>query len=201
MKTSTAPSTSSSASEPRLDPPGAGLPALEHMIANMLFAWSCLSGSRERFTRTFQAERERVVSLARRCDAESGARRVLIRRLPGLEDSSRYWSVFMTLEHLCLVHEGIARVITSLGQGKVPPGKASTAAVKPAPGADERTIETFELSCDKVLKAAESVPDLRTGARYDHPWFGALDAYGWYAMAPFHLRLHRRQIEVIRAGL
>ncbi|MEZ0299733.1 MAG: hypothetical protein ACAI35_25035 [Candidatus Methylacidiphilales bacterium] len=201
MNASTVPSASSSLPEPKLDAPGAGLPALEHMIANMLFSWSCLSGSQAGFTRAFQAERERVVALARLCDSESGARRVLIRRLPGLEDSSRYWSVFMTLEHLCLMHEGISRAITSLGNDVVPSIKASTAAIKPSPNVDERTIEKFERSCDKVLKTAESLPSLRTKVRYEHPWFGALDAYGWYAMAPFHLRLHRKQIEVIHRGL
>jgi hypothetical protein len=173
---------------------------MELMIANMLFGWSCLRGSRDRFTRTFQAERERVVTLARQCDSESGARRVLIRRLPGLEDSSRYWSVFMTLEHLCLIHEGISRAITALGNGIVPSRKASTASVKPSPGVDGSVIEKFELSCDKVLNAAGALASLRTSARYEHPWFGSLNAYGWYAMAPFHLRLHRRQIEVIRGG-
>ena len=41
-------------------------------------------------------------------------RRVLIRRPPGLEDSSRYWSAFMTLEHLRIVHREMVRIIDAL---------------------------------------------------------------------------------------
>jgi hypothetical protein len=187
--------------EPKLAPPGAGLPKIELLVARGLFAWRQMRGNRDFFTADFQREREAVRALVRSCNAESGARRVLIARVPGLEDSSRYWSVWMTLEHLCIIHTGVARTIGSLAKGVVPPGKASTAAVKPAPDISEAVIGEYEKSCDKLLETVAAIPDLKTTARFAHPWFGPLDAAGWHAMAGTHLAIHRKQIERILAGL
>ncbi|MBX3389322.1 MAG: hypothetical protein KF691_07680 [Phycisphaeraceae bacterium] len=46
--------------------------------------------------------------------AGAAAERVLIPRLRGLEDSSRYWSVWMMLDHLRIVNSQVAMVIASL---------------------------------------------------------------------------------------
>ena len=186
--------------EPSLAPPGAGLPFPELLIARLLTGLRRWMGDRKAFTAKFQAEREKVRALVDRCDAQTGARRVLIQRVRGLEDSSRYWSVWMTLDHLRIVHGSIGQVIAALAKGVVPPRKASTAAVKPSPAADGSVREAYEASCEAVLAAAAAVPDLRTAARYAHPWFGPLDAAGWYAMAGGHLGIHRVQIERIIAG-
>jgi hypothetical protein len=39
---------------------------------------------------------------------------VLINRIARIEDSSRYWSVFMVLDHLRIVDEGITRIVEEL---------------------------------------------------------------------------------------
>jgi hypothetical protein len=186
--------------EPTLGPPGAGLPKIELFIARILFALRRRTGSRASFTARFNQERERVRALVRACDAEAGARRVLIRRVRGLEDSSRYWSVWMTLDHLRIVNHAITGVIGALGRGVVPDGAASTAAVKPRTDAGPDVVAEYEASCDALLTTAAAVPDLKTRARFPHPWFGPLTAAGWYALAGTHLGIHRVQIERIRAG-
>jgi hypothetical protein len=43
--------------------------------------------------------------------------------------------------------------------------------------------------------------DLRTRTRHVHPWFGALSARQWHALAALHNRIHRTQIERILLGL
>jgi hypothetical protein len=187
--------------EPKLAPPGAGLPKVELFIARALFGWRQMRGNRDFFTTDFQREREAIRALVRECDAESGARRVLIDRVPGLEDSSRYWSVWMTLEHLRIIHNGITRTIGSLAKEVVPPGQASTAAVKPAPDITEAVVAEYETSCDKLLETVAAIPDLKTKARFAHPWFGPLDASGWHSMAGTHLAIHREQIRRILKGL
>src|SRR5215472_12523732 len=101
----------STTEEPKLAPPGAGLPKIELLVARLRFALSRARGDRKSFDAAFQRERERVRGLVGGLDANSAARRVLIRRVPGLEDSSRYWSVWMTLEHLRIVHRGIGHTI------------------------------------------------------------------------------------------
>jgi hypothetical protein len=86
--------------EPKLAAPGAGLPKGELFIARLLFALQRWIGTRDSFTARFLEERQAISSLVRSCNNESAARRILIRRPPGLEDSSRNWSVWMTLDHL-----------------------------------------------------------------------------------------------------
>lgn len=187
--------------EPTLAPPDAGLPGVELFIARLLFAVRRRTGSRRSFDARFDRERQRVRDLIRTCDADAGSRRVLIRRPPGLEDSSRYWSVWMTLEHLRIVHHEFARVISALVRGVVPEGSASTAAVKPGVGAGAAVVAAFEGSCDALIAVVAASPDLNTRARFPHPWFGPLTAAGWHALAGVHLGIHRVQIERILAGL
>jgi hypothetical protein len=189
-----------STAEPQLAPPGAGLPLAELLLARLLVRLRRWTGNRDAFTAKFRLERENVRALIHRCDAGSGARRVLIDRPRGLEDSSRYWSVWMTLDHLRIIHGSIERVIGALAKGVVPKGKASTAAVKPSPAADASIVEAYKASCESLLTTVAAVPNLNTTARYAHPWFGPLNAAGWYAMAGSHLAIHRVQIERIIAG-
>lgn len=190
-----------SPAEPRLAPPGAGLPLLELRLAQGLFQLRRLASPRASVTRRFQDERQRIRERLLGLDAQAAARRVLIPRVRGLEDSSRYWSVWMTLDHLRIVHQAIARVIAALGRGVVPPGEASTAAVKPSPEVTAGVVDDFEASCEALLAAVAGVAQLRTPVRYAHPWFGRLDAAGWHQLAAGHLRIHRVQIERIGAAL
>jgi hypothetical protein len=83
----------------------------------------------------------------------------------------------------------------------VPPGKASTAAVKPKPDISEAVVGEYEQSCDKLLETVGAISNLKTTARFAHPWFGPLDAAGWHAMAGTHLAIHREQIKRILKGL
>jgi len=190
-----------SSSEPKLAAPGAGLPALELAIARMSFARRRKSWSRERFNEQFGVERAAIRRRVDGCEPSLRRRRVLIRRLRGLEDSSRNWSLWMTLEHLRICNEAFARFITLLGRDETPEGRVSTADVKPSPEVGGEVEDGFEASCEAVLEAVESVPELATRAAHPHPWFGPLDAAGWHALAALHMGIHRVQIERIAAGL
>ncbi len=185
-----------STAEPRLAPPGAGLPGIELRIARWQFALRRWMGNRKTFTAAFQKERARIRALIDSSSPKYASERVLIKRLPGLEDSSRYWSVWMTLDHLRIVNTGILRTINLLTRGEAPPGKGSTAAVKPNPQAAKAVLPEYEKSCDKFLEAVSSAA-LNTKVQYEHPWFGLLNASGWHALAGSHMSIHRRQIERI----
>jgi hypothetical protein len=187
--------------EPKLAPPGAGLPAAELVIARLLFAWRRCFGNRESFNARFRQERTAIDVMVRACDEKSATQRVLIERPRGLEDSSRYWSVWMTLEHLRIVHGKITHVVGALARGVTPPGTGSTATVKPHPQMDAGVVSAYEKSCDDLLAAIAAVSNLDTSARYAHPWFGPLTAAGWHALAAGHLGVHRIQIERIVRGL
>lgn len=185
---------------PKLAAPGAGLPKPELFVARLIFGHFRKTQTRGGIQDLFESERDRILRLAKGCDLEAGARQVLIKRLPGMEDSSRNWSVYMTLEHLRIVNAAVRDVILTLAAGNVPPNPASTAAVKPEPGIDHSVLAAFENGCDRFLTDVAALEDLRTAVTYPHPWFGPLDAAAWHAMAAFHLRLHRKQIERIIAA-
>jgi hypothetical protein len=187
--------------EPKLAPPGAGLPKIELYVARLMFTVQRLTGNRHSFNARFQNERELIRKLLHSCKESDGSRRVLIKRIPGLEDSSRYWSVWMTLDHLRIVNGGITRTIGALTKGKRLEGAASTAAVKPNPQATAAAITEYEKSCDELLATVAANDNLKTDLRFSHPWFGPLDAAGWHAMASTHLGIHRVQIERILSGL
>ena len=171
------------------------------MIARFLSTLRRTVGSRGAFTVEFGRERARIREIVQSLDSLSLAQPTLIARVRGLEDSSRNWSVLMTLEHLRIVHQEMRRVIYDLACGRTPSGTASTAAVKPASGVSISVLADYEASCDALLSAAAAPKNLRTAVRFAHPWFGPMDAHGWYALAASHLRIHRVQIERIVAAL
>ena len=185
----------------QLAPPGAGLPVIELWVARLLFALTRLRGNREAFVTKFEQEHAAIRALVASCPEAQRGEQVLIARLRGLEDSSRNWSVWMTLDHLRITNTALARVIGALTHGKVPPGKASTAAVKPSASVTAIVEADFERSCDDVLAAITEATDLKTKVRFAHPWFGPLDAFGWAAMAGTHMGIHRAQIQSILLGL
>ena len=187
--------------EIKLAAPGAGLPGYELLVGRLMFALQRAISTRAAVNERFEQERKRIRLLLQRLEASQAARRVLIARLRGLEDSSRYWSMWMTLDHLRIVHGSITQVIRALANNKLPPGVASTAAVKPSPALTAAVVEAYEQSCDELLATVQGVPDLRTRLRYAHPWFGPLDAAGWHALSARHIAIHRRQIEGIIDGL
>jgi hypothetical protein len=192
------PDLSVSVALPRLAPPGAGLPKIELFFARLIFRFGLRTTSLTAAQATLASEHDAILALVRGCDAATGAKRVLIRRLPGLEDSSRYWSVFMTLDHLRIVNDAVSALL----DGRVPPGAASTAAVKPSAEVGPDVVEAFTASCRRLegIVTAVSAAALATPLRYAHPWFGPLDAAAWFFMAGFHLRLHRGQVERILAA-
>ena len=188
----------------RLEAPGKGLPWLELQLVRLRFGWARRRRSRGEFTNLFSSERERVIELASACDHQRINVRVLIDRVRGLEDSSRFWSVAMTLDHLRIVNIAFAGILRSLGRGIVPEGEVSTADVKPddsqladGPG----VLRGFERSCDLFLRASEKASESDPQARFPHPWFGGLGIRGWHALGAVHLGIHRVQIERILDGL
>jgi hypothetical protein len=187
----------SETTEPILAPPGAGLPKVELFVARAMFKWRRLMGNRKSFDADFECERAAIRVLVQSCSGEAASKRVLIKRIPGLEDSSRYWSVWMTLEHLRIVNSGVARTIAALAKGKQLPGAASTAAVKPSPDVTSAVVDEYEKACEKLVETVADITDLRTKLCYTHPWFGSLDAAGWHSMAGSHMTIHRKQIERI----
>jgi len=174
---------------------------MELRVARVLFRMKRGMGTPDSFRTAFRDEQQRIMELLNHCPDGQRGRAVLILRLPGLEDSSRQWSVWMTMEHLRITNLGMAGIIDCLLRDEQPPGVVRTAEVKPATTAGPEVETQFADSCDALLRAAGEGNGLRTIKRHAHPWFGPLDARGWLAMAAMHMGIHRKQIEAIRAGM
>jgi hypothetical protein len=192
-------------SAPTLQAPGAGLPWWELLVARYLvFPRACRRLDWAAAGRLFQEEGARVLAVFDALPADRLGERVLIRRLPGIEDSSRYWSAAMTVEHLNIVGAAIRQVIAGLRRGVVPDRPARTADVKPqGKGAPAEVRSEFVrlLAEAAAADAAEPPVPRGAGARYAHPWFGPMDAYQWHCLLGLHQRIHRKQMESIQSAL
>lgn len=183
--------------ETQLAPPGAGIPFIERLVATLAIRWHTRSYDQQKVNNFLKEETRGIEQIVEHHTSEALSQNVLIPRLRGLEDSSRNWSVFMTLEHLRIVNTLIAKTIDSLGRNQPSTRVVGTADVKPASGIEATVIGAFSRSAEKIITAIDSLPKPTMTMKYPHPWFGPLNAAEWHFMAAFHTRLHRKQIEKI----
>ena len=187
-------------STPTLQPPGAGLPWWELLAARyIVFPRACRKLTWATAIELFQEEGARVLTVWDALPPERLGERVLIRRIAGIEDSSRFWSAAMTLEHLMIVGTGIRRTIASLRRGEVPNRTANTADVKPSGESAPAEVRAGFVSF--LAEPAEPPMSRGEGPRFKHPWFGPIDAFQWHCLLGIHQGLHRRQIEAIRMSI
>ncbi|MCP4590735.1 MAG: hypothetical protein GY842_08320 [bacterium] len=189
---------------PALGPPGAGLPWTQAFVGrHVLLPFVRWTHSWDRAREFFLREGRRVLALAEPLDHEKMATRALVRGVIGIEDSSRYWSVALAVEHLIIVGDTMAEIAISLSQDREPTVGVDIAGVKP-PGSlpvGEVVSSYRKFLADFERRMAEEVGDRRSRRRLNHPWFGEIDAHQWACLAALHQRIHRKQIEAIVKGL
>lgn len=182
-----------------LAPPGAGIPLLHRLAMRWRLRRLPRRMDEARALALFDQEATKLLALAKDLTPEQLARRVLVPPQRGLEDSSRYWSVAMVLEHLVIVGDAMAGFAVALSRGEIPPGRVAIAEVKPA-GTQEAlaAVAAFEAMLARVhaLLATRHTP-LAAKPRYAHPWFGPLTAHQWMCLLALHQRVHRQQAEAI----
>lgn len=188
----------------QLDKPGAGLPFLEWLVAKYVLVPRLLRNlDQAKSCEKFAASSTLILEACKQAEANEIETRVLIPRLRGLEDSSRFWSVSMTLEHLVITNSRLAPLLRDLAAGKTNLPAISTADIKPTGSyhADE-AIQAFKFSVDKVIQAtSENDLNSHPQAKFPHPWFGPLNALEWLTFASAHNQIHHRQVQQIMARL
>ena len=107
---------------PQLDAHGKGLPKFELFIARIMVGWKARRTTRLEAAAQFEYEKIEVLKILRGTDPTDGGRQMLIKRLRGLEDSSRFWSIYMTADHLRIVNDRMGEAIRYL-IGGVPPAQ------------------------------------------------------------------------------
>ncbi len=183
----------------KLAPPGAGLPFHEAWVLRLLGRFML------RRIATWDSALDEIEAISNRITerfsalpSETQSARVLVKRLQGLEDSSRYWSPAMVLEHLCITGEAMLGMVILLSNGGASTRRVSTAEVKPIGLPPDEALHKFTVlhrgARSRLL--AEAGPQREIG-KHLHPWFGQLHATDWLRMTAFHLRLHEKQLKMI----
>ncbi|MBI2809311.1 MAG: DinB family protein [Candidatus Melainabacteria bacterium] len=184
---------------PKLDKPGAGLPFYEWAVANYILVPLRLNTtSIQKALAEVETESAQIDAMVSPLSVTQLNEQRLIPRLIGLEDSSRFWSVAMALEHIVIVNSRALQLVKALSKGISPAGKSSTADVKPGE-VDASTIVSKFLSNSKeyVDVAASLNLDAHPNVTYEHPWFGKMNAKQWVLFAAPHMGIHRKQIAEI----
>jgi hypothetical protein len=194
---------SNSSPQANLAAPGAGLPRLQaFVLRHVLFPAFCRTTSWDKALGLFLQEGERVVVAAQSLAPEALQTRVLIRAPMGIEDSSRYWSAAMVLEHLIEVGSRIATGVVELTHGQAASVKADIAEVKPQGSKDGDIVAAYRtFLADYAGMVTHRVGDRTARHTAPHPWFGDLTPQRWVCLGAIHQQIHRRQMERIIAGL
>ncbi len=190
--------------QPQLDAPGAGIP-LHHRL---LFRWVVRPRVAARSDwlkneRLFYKIHGQILNEVSTVDMDHWNAKILIEPQRGLEDSSRFWNIKETLEHIVIVGNGIQHLIVELSHNRMPVTEIDTAKVKPLGqlSAEEalNLFETYSTSCVGKINQNKG-PALR-GLKWMHPWFGPMNAHEWFWLLPIHAGLHLQQIREIKKKL
>ncbi len=189
--------------EPNLAPPGAGIPLIPRLVARYLLLPRAFRGSWDQANALYAKQLSKISALVEATPAPQRTQKALIPRLRGLEDSSRFWSIQMTLEHLNIVGGEVGAGIVMLSRGEVPDKKADTALVKPlGQESFEATWEKFKAMRDhQIQEINREVKDRQSPATFSHPWFGPFTAHKWNWLLGIHAGIHLQQLREIRKRL
>ncbi len=181
----------------QLEPPGAGLPWVERSFLDFGLKFSSSWLSKQRALKLFLKDADTIIGLVREQAPETVARKYMIPRMVGIEDSSRNWSVLMVIQHLNMANRAMLEIITALVEDRRPQIDVSIADLKPPEMVDRLVVEDFQLLNQEIEAFVNNQEDLRTEETHPHPWFGELHGHLWLCLAAAHQRIHRRQCRKI----
>lgn len=182
-----------------LEKPGAALPFLESLFVRYYigpfvskkFTW-------EENAARYKKETTKILQLIEGIPAHDLVKKTLVPPIKGIEDSSRNWSIIMTLEHLLIVSGNMAKFVELLSNGIQPEKKVDIAKVKPHEAPDPTQImEQFKNSVNLAQSTLEKVKHRNSKLKHYHPWFGRINAGQWFWLMSAHQTLHRTQVEKI----
>jgi hypothetical protein len=182
---------------------GEGLPKPQALLLRYLgFPTLRQIISWEKALAIFETEGDKVQNLVQGLDQEKMHTKVLVPRLLGLEDNSRYYSAAMVLWHLTYVGETICDGIIALSRGEQLDFTVKIENFKPFVEIGTDVIESYHgLIGSFRSKLDNNVWDRHNNNFHSHPWFGPLNPHGWLVLSAVHQIIHRRQLEGIIKGL
>jgi hypothetical protein len=194
----------SSSARRELAPPGAGIPFPQRIFLRWILN-PFVAGREDPALsdRRFERLHEKIEKTYLEIPEALRGKKVLVPPQRGLEDSSRYWSAAMVLEHLEIVERGVAGIIVELSHKRSPTQTVSTALVKPVSGMTpgEALLRFRVLRADFLPNLHAKIGDLNARGTHRHPWFGPFTARKWNWLLGIHAGIHLRQLRAIRNGL
>lgn len=146
----------------------------------------------------FHEEGRKIKTIVELLNTELLLKKVLIKRLRGLEDSSRYWSPVMVLEHLIIVGRELKEIIIKLNDEQVPTKDLEIANVKPSENAGVEMVGRFNGFQEEFITVMSDERYHRSSdLKFRHPWLGPLNSFEWLCLAAGHTYLHCIQLKKI----
>jgi len=182
-----------------LEKAGAGISSPKRLAAkHIMFPLLNHFISWEKAWDIYDAEGEKIVRMASSLTHEQLFERVLVPKLFGLEDNSRYYSVAMVIEHLLIVGKALQVRIPILSQGEKLEGDVQIEDVKPYTEISENIVKEFQTFLSSYRENLETnLGDIHIDNTSEHPWFGEFNPKQWSILGMVHQVVHRRQIEAI----
>lgn len=186
-------------SEIKLEAPGKGLPFFDALFMK-LFVGPFVSrrDSAEKNWQRFDFLNKKILLAVKDVSLENMHRKVLVPKLKAIEDSSRYWSLADTLEHIELVGDKISYAIELLCKNEVPQVVVNIADYKPVGKyAETDPRPAFAAFNERTQAKLRSQNITLNPPLYYHPWLGKLSALQWLWLMSGHSGIHYNQIKHI----
>lgn len=183
----------------KLEKPGHGLPKidaifLKHVgfpILKTFISW-------DNAMKFFEYEGKEILNLVKDLPKDKLFKKVLIPKIFGIEDNSRYYSPAMVLWHLLYVGETLQEGIVSLSKNEKIDFTVKIENFKPFVEINEDIVEKYENFLNNYKKFIETnVENKYINNCLSHPWFGCLNPHEWLVMSAIHQMVHKRQIKKI----
>ncbi len=180
---------------------GKGLPAIDALfLRHVGFPLLKTFMSWDAGMNLFEREGAKILRDVKALDKQVLFEKVLIPRIAGIEDNSRYYSPAMVLWHLIYVGGTIRDGIISLSKNEKLDFVVKIEEFKPFVEISPDIVDEFERflgSYRGTLEAKVEDKDIRN--YHAHPWFGPLNPHQWLIMAAVHQVVHGRQLRKILA--
>lgn len=183
----------------KLEKAGKGLPKIDAIFLRYI-GFPLLKSfiSWDNAMKFFEYQGKEILNLVKDLPKDKLFKKVLIPKIFGIEDNSRYYSPAMVLWHLIYVGECLQEGIVNLSKNEKINFTVKIENFKPFVKIDEDIVEKYESFLNNYRKFIETnVEDKYINNCHSHPWFGCLNPKEWLVMSAIHQMVHSRQIKKI----
>ncbi len=182
-----------------LEKPGHGLPKIDAIFLKYIgFPILKTFISWDNAMKFFEYEGKEIINLVKDLPKDKLFKKVLIPKIFGIEDNSRYYSPAMVLWHLLYVGETLQEGIVNLSKNEKIDFTVKIENFKPFVEINEDIVEKYDNFLNNYKKSIETkVENKYINNCLSHPWFGCLNPHQWLLMSAIHQMVHKKQIKKI----